>query len=102
MAGKRTAKGGRSQSFAQTFRRILEGRADAAELASLDESTFDFAEGTPRDEIIAMTIVRKAMRGDVTAAKFIREIADAQTQQEQESDGAQKYEITFKVLEEEE
>ncbi len=99
MAARKSTKSVKSKSFAQTFRRILDEKADVEELAQLEQPLGSSAEGMTRDEVIAISLVRKAMRGDLTAAKFIGELADAAQGADKVEAKESKFTLTLRVKE---
>lgn len=100
MPRKASGKKRESSSFAQTFRKILQGKPEAVELAGLEEDLGPFAAETPRDEIVAMAIVRQAMHGNLSAAKLLREISEEAVRQDSQETEPKPYQITLLVREE--
>lgn len=94
MAGKRARKNEPSQSFAKTFQKLLEEKPDLEELG---EAAAQEAGTETRDELIAMSLIRKAMQGDLSAAKFIREVV-GETEKETACK-PERFTITLRVRE---
>lgn len=66
-------KNEKEESFAALFRRTLAERTDAGDREAMGLAAGEEAlpEGLRRDEAVAVSVVRKALRGDVAAVKFL-------------------------------
>ncbi len=97
MAKKKAA----TESFASLFRRILSEQARDGELAGLSEETEEPCAGLRRDEAVAAAVVRKALRGDVAAVKFLCDVVretDAAKEEAEPPAELREIELTLQVV----
>ncbi|MEG0751212.1 MAG: hypothetical protein RR998_06405 [Oscillospiraceae bacterium] len=67
----------KNRDFAEVFAGLLGERLSDAEIADIEQGAkgADSPGEETRDEAIAMAVIRKALRGDLSAAKYVAEAA---------------------------
>ncbi len=94
MGGKRARRQATAPGLAAAIQKLLEQKPDIAEP---DEASPADGESWSRSERIALALIRKAMQGDLAAAKFIRDAAEEPPGQAAAPAG--RYTITLRVRE---